>query len=672
MKFPYAMLRDFVNTTLDATEVGDLLTMAGFEVEGIEEVDGDNVFDVKVVSNRGDGLSVFGLAREVLAKDSASMPTLLYERADQRFVSIAKRAPSSATVTIECKDCNRFACRTWSGVKNGAAPELIRKRLEQAGLRSISLLVDLTNYVMLELGQPLHVFDFAKLRGGRIIVRQARAGERLTTLNGVDHELRPDQMVICDADRPVGAAGIMGGLETEVSESTIEILLESAHFRNTSVRRTRKQMGLNTDASYRFERSVDPEGVVAAIERFSELLGAEGSSIVDIYPTPPDSRHISLRLARATELLGMEISEPEAIRYLRRLGMLVVGEDGLFTVTPPSWRPDIQREIDIVEELGRIHGYDRIPEKGPFGSSSIGGPQGSLLAEDLLRQAIVRAGYVQTISHSLGNLHALDAASKKVGPRTPSSPDMAFLRNSLLPNLADAAIRNGAKDLHLFEIGNVFSETDGALCESKELAMYASGNLVPTARKGEAAVSEDIFSVKSALTEALATIGFTTVYVASDGDGRFHPTRCAGVQVCGVDVGLVGQIHPQASEASSLPDTTILATLNLTRLFTLSPAAIGLRSISRQPPVRRDIAVLVDKSIPYEALAKSISSSAGPVLERQWLFDVFEGQGIPAGKHSLGIGMQFRKLDGTFTDEEANQVRDSVVKALAEHGATTR
>ena len=287
MKFHVDMLKDFVSTSMSAEELGDLLTMAGFELEGIE----GEVLDIKVVSNRGDGLSVLGLAREVLAKDRDASPTPLYQRAVERFVDVEISAAPAATVEIQTESCTRYAACVIENVRNGEAPEWIKARLEAAGMRSISLLVDLTNYVMLELGQPLHAFDVAKL-GTDVVVRQAVAGERLTTLNGVEHELLPNQMMICDRTRPVAAAGVMGGLDTEVDGNTTTVLLESAHFVNTSVRKTRKQLGLNTEASYRFERSVDPEGVVSAIRRFVQLLREStpevvAHEIVDVYPTPP-------------------------------------------------------------------------------------------------------------------------------------------------------------------------------------------------------------------------------------------------------------------------------------------------------------------------------------------------------------------------------------------------
>ena len=667
------MLHDFVRTTLSAEELGDLLTMAGFELEGIE---GD-VLDIKVMSNRGDGLSVFGLAREVLAKDPASEPTELYLRAANRFADVPTFGYGKpAWINVETTDCTRYACRRFTDVTNGEAPEWIRERLTQAGMRPISLLVDLTNYVMLELGQPLHAFDYGELeeRGGGIVVRKAREGETLTTLDGKEHALNPEQMMICDAERPIAVAGIMGGEATEVSAETTWVLLESAAFLNTSVRRTRKQLGLNTEASYRFERSVDPEGVVAAILRFSELLlgipSPDGSrpgfsslerkpspsEIFDAYPGRVERSPIALRPARARLLLGMNVTDEEAETHLKRLGMDVRREDERLVVVPPSWRPDIVREEDLVEEVGRVHGYDRIPETAVAGTTMLGGPQGELLLEDRLRESVVRAGYVQAISHSLVDLHPLDAPGERVGPRNPGSPEAAYLRNSVLPNLADAAARNGSKGLRLFEIGRVFSPG----------AEWKSLGLLSTDGTG-------FFGLKGDLLAVVGSVGVPVdIGPVETPDARFHPTRQAAVSVLGNAVGVLGQIHPEVAAALNLPEGAVAAELAVDDLLRETRAERKLKPVSRNPANPRDIALLIDPAVPYADIEAKIAEAGGELLERQSLVEVYTGAGIPEGQHSLTIRLTFRKPSGNLTDEEANQARDAVVAALASLGGTTR
>ncbi|MDX2065555.1 MAG: phenylalanine--tRNA ligase subunit beta [Fimbriimonadaceae bacterium] len=684
MKFPVRMLREFVATELSAEGLGDLLTMAGFELEGIEPTaDGtDAILDIKVVSNRGDGLSVLGLAREVLAKDANSRPTAHYERAAARFPGMVATGSEIGSVTIESAACTRYASVVIDQVVNGTAPAEIQARLEAAGMRSISLLVDLTNYVMLEVGQPLHAFDVAKL-GTDIVVREARPGETLTTLDGVERELLPHHLVIANRERAVAVAGVMGGLDTEVDASTTRVLLESAHFVNTSVRKTRRQLGLSTEASYRFERSVDPNGVDAASRRFIELLREVQPDIVvhpmvDLYPVRPESPMIRIDLSRASQLLGMTITLPEALRYLQALGFHTTLAEPLF-VSPPSWRPDVLRFEDVVEELGRVHGYERIPEALPFGHTVPGGLTLTHQLHARLIDTMLRQGFSQVVAHSLRDLHPLDAPGERVGPRQPGSPELAYLRNSLLPGLAEAASRNGARDLHLFEFGRVFAATDGeATREWAALAVLTTGNLHPSDRANDPVTPASFLTAKGVLERLLEGVGIRASYRRpAQVDPRFHPTRVAEVVVSDQGsaervVGVVGQIHPLRAEALDLPAATILAELDVDAL-TLAPRAdVELRRISRNPAVRRDIAVLMPKSVAFAEIEAALGAAEHDLLESHWLFDVYEGVGIEPGFHSLGIGLQFRKHGGNLTDAEANQARDAIVRALESMGGTLR
>jgi phenylalanyl-tRNA synthetase beta chain len=688
MKFPYSMLQDFVETRLTAEQVGDLLTMAGFELEGIEEVEGEPVFDIKVVSNRGDGLSVFGLSREILAKDPEAKPTELYRQSASQFEGndpTEGTGGPAAHVEIQTSDCHRFSCRVFTDVHNGQSPEWMQKRLRQAGMRPISLLVDLTNYVMLEQGQPMHAFDYDTLKGGKIIVRKAKPAEKLTTLNGDEHELRTDQMMICDADRAVAVAGVMGGLETEVGDTTRTILLESANFLNTSIRRTRKQLGLTTEASYRFERSVDPERTVAAIRRFSQLLtgvvhgGQPSPTIVDHYPTKPRANGIKLRLSRATKLLGMTITGDEAQRYLHGLGFTVretAPQDGApaYEIAAPSWRPDIVREDDLVEELGRIHGYEKIPEKLPHGESLVGGAKGYLKWKDQLREAIIRTGFNQVISHSLRSTHPLDDPTvKRIGPRGITDPEMMWLRNSVLPSLADAAKVNGVKDVQLFEIGQVFGKEGENPLEQTHLGFLSEGSLSQSDWLNKQPEQTGFYHLKAIIEASVGALvqGLETRSTETN-DPRFHPTRQAALFCRGERVGILGQIHPDVAEEADLSPETVLAELYLEELYLDGKHSTDYKALSRNPAVRRDLAILIDKAVPFAEIESRLKEAAGTVLERHWLFDIYAGQGIPEGKHSLAIAMQLRKMGENFTDEEANQVREKVVEALAALGATQR
>lgn len=684
MKFPYSMLLDFVETDMSAEEAGDLLTMAGFELEGIEEIQGEAVLDVKVMSNRGDGLSVYGLAREVLAKRKDAKPTALYQAAEGRFRNSESKGESSSDVAvkIETKDCRRYSCRLFSGLGAKASPTRIQDRLTKAGMRPISLLVDLTNYVMLEMGQPLHAFDFDTLRGGTVIVRKARPGEKLVTLDGEERLLDPEMMVIADSERAVALAGVMGGAETEVSNKTTNVLLESASFLNTSVRRTRRRLGMSSEASYRFERSVDPEGTVAAIVRFSALLAdalgeqVQQSEVVDAYPHSVAPRRVEVRLDRAEKLLGLTIGDVQLRRYLTMLGFkLSEPQSGsAYLVEIPSWRPDIVREEDLVEEIGRVHGFDRIPEKLPVGSTTLGGTTGYPAWKDLIRNMVLRLGYSQIISHTLREASPLDDPRiPKAGPRGVLDPEMMWLRNSTLASLVDASRRNGGKDLHLFEIGQVFGRHQAGFDEHTCLGILCQGAQHRAWWGSKIGEESSFYSLKGELAELGQTAGLTLDFRApAELDARLHPTRQAELCSGSIVLGRMGQVDPDTAEQTGIPGDTLLAEINLQLAYGCAAEVGKVRPISRNPAVRRDIAFLISKAIAFSRIEDAVIKAGGSLLEKHWLFDVYEGKSTGEGEHSLAIALQLRKLGANLTDDEANQARAKVAEALVGLGATLR
>jgi phenylalanyl-tRNA synthetase beta chain len=627
------------------------------------------------MANRGDGASVVGLAREVLAKDETAVKTALYERAEVRFYSSDQsdaECSRLASVSIETPNCLRYAFRVFEGVKNGPSPDWLRDRLEKIGQRPISLLVDLTNYVMFETGQPLHAFDLDRLAGARIIVRQARVEERtFTTLDGQERAVTPDDMMICDAERPIAVAGVMGGLDTEVSDKTTRVLLESASFSHTSVRNTRTRLGLHTEASYRFERWVDPEQAIAALNRFAELYEqATGvwpvRGVVDAYPSPVSREPIRVRMSRVSKILGVSVPLEDAVRHLGKLGFAMRPGDGEIECTAPTWRNDVEREDDLVEEIGRVHGYEKIPELLPRGATTRGGVFGEDALVDAVRADLLACGFTQTVSHSLRDLHPLDAPGERVRVRNPHAPEIAHLRNSNLPCLADAANRNGNADLRLFEIGKVFAPQ-----EKFGLAILAVGTDGFEDWQKRPSPTFDFFSTKGVVEHLCRRVRATIVAVEA-ADARLHPTRQALVKVDGEPCGRFGQIHPLVAEQCGLLAATVIAEFDLSALVRAREVEPHLTEISRNPATRRDIAIAVAKTLPYSEIEGAIRGACGDVLERQWLFDVYEGKGIEKGHHSLAIALQLRKIGANFTDEEANQVRDRAVQALEALGARLR
>ncbi|MES1228345.1 MAG: phenylalanine--tRNA ligase subunit beta, partial [Armatimonadota bacterium] len=528
--------------------------------------------------------------------------------------------------------------------------------------------------VMLETGQPLHAYDLDLLEGERIVVREAIDGEPLTTLDGRRHMLHPNHLVICDAQKPIGVAGVMGGSETEVSAATTRCLLEAAHFVNTSVRRTRKQLGLQTEASYRFERHVDPEVTVSALNRFAELLEEATvrrpvGGVIDVYPAPFIGRSVHLRMDNADRLLGMTVEPEAAVGYLEKLGFEVtpVGPRK-FDLVAPTWRLDIQREEDVIEEIGRVHGYQHIPELLPIGSTPLGGTHGLDRLTDLFTEAALRNGLDETVSHTLGDVHPLDAATEHVQVREPHSPEMARLRNSLLPNLAIAARRNGGKDFALFEVGHVFDPE----VETRSFAVLASGARGKASWRPTNTNPTDFYALKGLLEDILAAGGFQVTLEASHRDERFHPFRQADVVVDKQVVGVIGQLHPDVAEASDMPDVTVAFELDLDKIGESGTSRSDFRTVTRNPAVRRDVSVALSTKQPFAVVAKTINDARIDLLEKWWLFDRYVGPGLDTGTHSLSFGLSVRKAGANLTDEEANQVRDRFVSVLESLGAKLR
>jgi phenylalanyl-tRNA synthetase beta chain len=632
------------------------------------------------MANRGDAACLLGLAREAAAALPHSSPTELMRRAEAGFVlgdEEASEVRALTRVDIEAMACTRYACRLFRDVQNGPSPDWLREAVEAMGQRSISLLVDLTNYVMLELGQPLHAFDLDRLAERRIVVRHAREGESLRTLDGVERSLELHHMVIADADRPIAVAGVMGGEETEVSESTRWCLLESAHFDPTSVRRTRKELGLNTEASWRFERHVDPCGTAAALNRFAELYqeitgNAPVPGLIDERPAPFAAPALFVRLDRAERLLGCGIEPEEAIDRLQKLGFTVRRNGVRLNVEVPGWRADVRREEDLIEELGRALGYGRIPERLPEGSTAPGGlgPRESLF--ELLRQEALRCGFHQMMNHTLGAPHPLEEGGAAVRVRTPHSPEMAQLRRSLWPRLSDNLRQNGWSDLRLFEVGRVH-RPDG---ERRRLALALTGRIEEPSWRQPKPEGAGFYELKGAVDRLLQAAGCAASYRPGS-DSRLHPTRQAQIIAGGAVVGLIGEVHPDAAlevgwgAGLKKPEGAFcLAEIDLDALP--EPATSVYRSVSRLPALGRDIAVAAPVELQFERIEAAARSAAGPDLESLRLFDVYQGPGVAEGWRSLALSLQWRSPDRTLTDEEGNQRRDAVASALESLGAKLR
>lgn len=627
----------------------------------------DTVLDIEVLANRADLLSIVGVAREVAAMTGQDLRAPTTPWPDPRA--------AAADVTVEIVDgerCPRYVAKVVRGVTAGPSPLRAQVRLTAAGMRPRWNVVDATNYVMLELGQPLHAFDLGRLAGPGIVVRLARRGERLVTLDGLQRTLTDDDLVIGDPERAVAVAGVIGGADTEVAEATGDVLLEAAVFEPRGVFRTSRRLGLRTEASMRFDRGVDPEVVAGAAERAAVLLtewagGIPVAGAVDVGKQPA-RRTVELRPGQASMLLGVKLSSADVREALGRLRIPATEEGERVAAEIPSYRVDVTREVDLIEEVGRSVGYEKVPSTLP-GVRQAGG----LSVDQRLRRRIadLLAGAGLWENHAVPFASAEDLALVPGRPpvrmANPISADDAGLQTSLLPGLLRAAMRNVAHrrpSVRLFEIAVTFAAGDPDPVEEERVAALLTGPV------GEGWPAEqrdhDFLDAKGLLehlVEGLAAVGLEL----GDPPGPpWHPGRSAVVTIGGEPAGEVGELHPRVARRFDLPARVAAFELRVAPLVAASGAEPRYRDVSRFPPVHRDVAFVLDAAVPAGAVRAALVEAAGDLLDRAALFDVFEGQPLPEGKRSLAFSLDFRAPDRTLTDQEV----EDRVRAIADRLAT--
>lgn len=655
-----------------AEVVAERLTMSGSEVEHMR----DGVMEVKVTPNRGDTLSMVGLAREVaaLSRQNVHIPdTAVPEGAVSVF--------DLARVDVDAQDlCPRYAARVVQGVKIGPSPEWLAQRVEAAGLRSISNVVDITNYVMLEFGQPLHAFDYDLLAENRIVVRRAKPGETLTTIDGDERSLSPDMLVIADADKAVAVAGVMGGVDSEISDGTTNVLLESAHFDALSIRRTAKALGMSTDASYRFERTVDPAGVVLAIDRAAQLLvrvagGTVAQGVIDRDWTPSRPRVLSLRPERCNTILGLEFSAEQMTDALASLNLSPVGESPI-QCTIPTYRPDLVREDDLAEEVGRILGYDLIPANPVNGEHLHGGLSAPERFRRQLHTVALSCGWQEAVNPTLADDEIVCALGFTATARlsNPLSREVNVIRPSLLPGVVDSIRRNLRQQrtsLGFYEIGRAHQMVDGAPREDVRWAAAVIGPVATPSWTGQPAVA-DFYTLKGSLESAFAALRAGAPEFTAETHEGFHPGRTAGVVLNGRRIGFIGELHPDLAAKWDIAGRLVMFEVDVAALH---HAAAGAKfaALPRFPGATRDISFVVDRSLKQATIAAIIREAAGPLLTDLTLFDLYRGERLSADKQSMAYRLTLRSDDRTLSDEEANGIRDAVRAALAEKaGAPTQ
>ena len=632
----------------------------------------DTVVEFEITNNRPDCYSVIGLAREAAAAFGKTMrhhaPIVKGSDAGSIFEKLDVEVPATEL-------CNRYTSRMVTNVKIAPSPKWLRQRLRANGVRPINNIVDITNYVMLEYGQPMHAFDYRYVTSGKIVVREAEEGETLTTLDGNVRPLKAGMLVIADDERAIGLAGIMGGENSEITEDTTTVVFESANFNGTSIRQTALALGMRTDASAKFEKNLDPMMTVPAVERACELVELLGcgdvlDGTIDVINYVPEARTLPLEPEKINRLLGTDISKEAMVDYLKLLEIPVEGD----TILVPSFRPDLNLMADIAEEIGRSYGYNQIPTTA-FKTSTQGGYSAEMLFETKSGALCRSIGYSEIITYSFVSpaifdqirLPADSPLRNTLKIQNPLGEDTSVMRTIALPSMLDILSRNNAyhnKSVKLYELAKIYLPTEGQTLPSEPkmlvLGTYGAG--------------ESFFTLKGELEAIFAGLNVKKAsYTAVSDNPSYHPGRCAMVTVDGEDIGYIGQVHPLVAQNYGMDCEVYCAEINLTKLFELRLPEPTYVPLPKYPTVNRDLSIICDEAVTVAQAQDVMTAAAGKLLRDIRLFDIYRGTGVPEGKKSLAFSLALRADDRTLTDTDSEAVVSKVLKALDEKlGATLR
>ncbi len=633
----------------------------------------DVVFEIGITPNRPDCLSLTGVAREVAALSGTTVkyPDLSVQESGDKITGLAK------VELLDSEKCPRYSCRVIKGVKIAPSPQWLKTRLESSDIRSINNVVDVTNYVLLELGQPLHAFDYNLLSDHKIIVRAAAQGETIETLDGVERKLTEEDLLICDAEKPIALAGVMGGATTEVSEGTTDILLESAYFDPVTVRKTSKSTGLRSESSYRFERGVDPNGIINALDRASELIrelagGEVSGGRIDEYPNPIEPEKAKLSIERANKMLGSVLDEKDITRLLKELGIEhIETKEGEMHFLVPTYRVDITREIDLIEEIARLHGYNNIPTTLPSVTMKTETKNSGDKVKQRFKSILTSRGYYEVINYSFDDPEVLTLFEKHdtLSILNPLTTESSAMRTSLMPGLIRNAVLNlnhQAQDIKLFEIGKSYYPQDenNLPKEVNKIAAVAAGR-----RGAEYWEKEevDFFDLKSVLENAFESLlaNNNIKFESNHSYGFLHPGKSAAIEIDGKGAGYIGEIHPDLRDKLDISKRLYVFEIDLDIISSVSEAhRTTFTTLPKFPSVRRDIALIVDAQTPASGILDEIEKSGSNLIEDAQVFDVFTGDPVEQGKKSVAVSLQMRAADKTLTEEEINKAQEKTVRNL--------
>jgi phenylalanyl-tRNA synthetase beta chain len=677
MDISYNWLKDLVETDSSPQELAEKLTRVGLAVEGIHEFADDYVFDIDLTSNRSDCLSHLGVAREIRAITNYELQITNYK--DQN-----PNAENQNLVSIQDADlCHRFTARIIRNVKIAPSPEWLVKRLEAVGERSINNVADITNYVMLELGNPMHSFDFNKLAGNRIVVRRAQSGETITTLDEAERKLDETMLAICDAEKPVAVAGVMGGLDSSITDATTDVLLEVAYFDRSNIRQTSRNIKLSTEASHRFERGVDIENLVRASNRATELIcelaGGTAKDFVDIYPTKYtpkeiESKDISFAVERLT---GLSVEKEKILRILNALGIAQKSETIFLS---PSWRHDVAIEEDLVEEVARIVGYDKIAEELPA-SQGAGAYQPTELRKKNLRKTLSDSGFNEAISYSFidtkyDETFALieaqageNSMEKFVSLQDSIIEGATRMRPTLLSGLLDAVRTNfnyQKRDLKLYEIGKVFaaSEKENDLPNERELfALAITGNEL-SANKAIPLRELSFYDAKGALETACDAINLQAIEFKAADVKHLRRGQSAEIALNGKTLGTIGRLNDEISAAYKFRQPVFVAEVDLRGLLASEEKTIVYKPLPIYPSIVRDVSLLVKRNVSFAEIEKIIGEQNFELCRKVEFVDVYEGRGVADDERSITIRLEYRSDERTLLEDEIDSIHKQILQAL--------
>jgi len=663
MKILLSWLSDYVETSgLSAEQIAEILSDVGLPCEGIEYLGDDAVVDIEVTSNRGDCLSIIGIARELAAATGKElkMPEVRLDESDKDVTEFA------GVEILEPDLCGRYTACVIEQVKVGPSPDWLKNRLEAVGLRSVNNVVDATNYAMLETGQPPHAFDYEKIAQGKIIVRKAVAGERIISIDGTKCDLDTDMLIIADPRGPVAIAGVMGGLDTEVSDATATILLEDAYFNPVSIRKTSRRLGLASEAAFRFERTVDIEMIDWASKRTTQLItevagGKVARGVIDIYPKKNAQNQVTLRLSRLNKLLGIEVPPDQAARILDALGFQPAQRGDLIACSVPSWRSDIYREVDLIEEVARHYGYNKIPTERKIEIEAVPVDPYQKLAQSL-RTYLNGCGFYETINvgfvdSSVAELFTPGGARNYMSVRDESRKSMNLLRQTLLGSLLDVLKTNvnaGTLPCKIYEIADTF---------------------VPTGKKSSLPIEEAKLAIvcDSDFRELRGAIEGLVKSLDRDAQIEFRPVGLvwaeagAEIAVNGTTIGTAGIFSQAVNQKFDLTDLApVGAELDFVQLAVLKSGPIKVRPIPRFPAIQRDLSIIVNEQVRWADIVEAVKHKAPAELEGIRFVDIYRGKGIPSGQKSVTLSVCFRDEQGTLTHQTVDRFQEDIVQHLAD------